>query len=405
MKKYLIFIIAFCTFLNASILQDAIDRAKDGDIIKLSPGVYEGNIVINKSISIIGDGDNVIITANNKGTVITVNSSYVTLKNLTIIDSGSRHDKIDAALKVSKVKHCEFSNLIIKNTLFGIDLQEVSKTFIANNYIQSKDLSLGLRGDGIRLWYSNDNHIKNNFLYKSRDMVVWYSHGNIIENNKGEHGRYSLHFMYAGKNMVNNNHYKFNSVGIFFMYSKDTTAQNNTVQSSLGNTGMGIGLKEVSNFVIKNNTLLYNARGLYIDRSPFDEGTTNIIENNNILYNSEAMHFHSISENNQIINNNILGNIEDIVSNTRGAKVYKNKWLNNYWDNYQGFDSDKNNIGDNSHKIFSYADKLWLQNPQVKYFYASPIISMLNFLAKLAPFTEPIFLLEDKKPIMEREIR
>ncbi len=404
MKNYLIIASLLLSFLQASVLQDAINNAKPGAIIKLSSGVYEGNLEINKPLSIIGIEDNVIIKGEGKGTVITITSSYVTLKNLSINNSGDRHDTLNAAVKVSKAKQCEFSDLIIKDTLFGIDFQQVSNSIISNNYIESKDISLGLRGDGIRLWYSNDNIVKNNHLYKSRDMVIWYSHGNTIEGNRGEHGRYSLHFMYAGKNLVNNNHYKFNSVGIFFMYSKDTIATNNSVQSSLGNTGMGIGLKEVSNFIIKNNTFLYNARGMYIDRSPFDEGTINDISNNNILYNTEALHFHSICENNEIKNNNFSGNIEDIISNTRGAKIYLNTWDNNYWDNYQGFDSNKDNIGDNPHKIFQYADKLWLQYPELKYFYGSPIISMLNFLAKLAPFTEPIFLLEDKTPIMFKRV-
>ena len=66
------------------------------------------------------------------------------------------------------------------------------------------------------------------------------------------------------------------------------------VQSSLGNTGMGIGLKDVSNFTLKDNTVLYCAQGIYIDRSPFEPDTKNWIEDNQILYNSEAIHFHSL---------------------------------------------------------------------------------------------------------------
>ena len=98
-----------------------------------------------------------------------------------------------------------------------------------------------------------------------------------------------------------------------------------------------------------------------------------------------------------------MGNIEDIVSDTRGSKIYKNSWNENYWDNYEGFDIDRNNVGDTSHKVYQYADKLWLYDPALKFFYGSPVISMLNFLAKLAPFTEPLFLLEDKQPIMSKE--
>ncbi len=403
MKKLVILFLLLSTVLSANILQEAIDRAPAGSILKLPAGRYEGKIHIDKPLSIIGQQEGVIIDGGGEGTVIVVNSSYVTLKNLTIVGSGERHDTLDAALKITDAKQCEVRHCVIKDCLFGIDMQMVNNSIVADNYITSKKLDLGLRGDGLRLWYSNDNIVKNNHLYKSRDMVVWYSHGNQIIGNSGEHNRYSLHFMYAGKNLVKDNHYKFNSVGIFFMYSQDTVAIGNTIQSSLGATGMGIGLKDVSNFTLKDNTIIYCAQGIYIDRSPFEPDTHNWIIANNILYNAEAIHFHSLSEANVVKDNTIMGNIEDIINDSRGAKTNKNEIVGNYWDNYEGFDKNGDNVGDTPHKVYQYADQLWVYNPDVKFFYGSPVISLLNFLAKLAPFTKPLFLLEDEKPKMTRE--
>jgi len=384
--------------LSANVLQDAIDNAPEGSILKLPAGVYKGSIVINKPITIVGKEDGVVIDGEGTGTVIKTTGSFITLKNLRITNSGALHHQLDAAISMEKGKHCEISNVTIDDTLFGIDLQMISNSIIYNNYITSKDIDLGLRGDGLRRWYSHDNHVKKNKLYKSRDMVVWYSHGNLIEENHGEWGRYSLHFMYAGKNWVKNNTYQFNSVGIFFMYSNDTIATGNTIKSSLGATGMGIGLKDVSNFTIENNTIIYCAQGLYIDRSPFEPDTNNWIINNKILYNAEALHFHSLSENNILKENVIMGNIEDIVNDSRGSKTNDNEIVGNYWDNYAGFDRDMDNVGDTPHRVYQYADQLWVYNPDVKFFYGSPVITLLNFLAKLAPFSKPLFLLEDEKP-------
>jgi len=292
--------ICLCLFSWGNLLQEAIDKAPAGSIIKLPAGVYKGGIIINKPLSIIGQDSGVIIDGLHKGTVIQTTGSYITLKNLTIINSGDFHHTLDSGIKMNDGKQNEISNCDIKNCLFGIDLQKTSNSIVQENNITSKDVDLGLRGDGLRLWYSNDNIIKKNRLVKSRDMVVWYSHGNEIVQNYGELGRYSLHFMYAGKNFVKNNTYQHNSVGIFFMYSQDTIAIGNTIQNSLGATGMGLGLKDVSNFTIKDNTILYCAQGIYIDRSPFEPNTNNWIKNNKIMYNSEAIHFHSLSENNVI---------------------------------------------------------------------------------------------------------
>jgi len=382
----------------ANLLQEAMDNAPKGSILKLPKGVYQGSIIIKKPISIIGKEDGVIIDGLGEGTVVTIDAPYVTLKNLIIRGSGDRHDKLDSGIKLSNSKHSEISNCKIEDSLFGIDIAMTNNSIISNNYITSKDLELGLRGDGLRLWYSNDNLVTKNKVVKSRDMVVWYSHGNEISDNFGEYNRYSLHFMYAGKNYVRNNTYQYNSVGIFFMYSKDTIATGNIVKSSLGATGMGIGLKDVSNFTLKDNTVIYNAQGIYIDRSPFEPDTKNWIENNKILYNSEAIHFHSLSENNVIKENIILGNIEDIINDSRGAKTDENEIEGNYWDNYEGFDKNQDNVGDSAHKVYQYADQLWMYNKDVKFFYGSPVISLLNFLSKLAPFSQPVFLMQDPKP-------
>ncbi|MDD3324535.1 MAG: nitrous oxide reductase family maturation protein NosD [Sulfurospirillaceae bacterium] len=387
-----------------SVIQDAIDNAKAGSIIKLTAGVYEGNVVINKPLSIIGVEDGVVLDGLGAGSVVTIKSSYVTLKNLTIRNSGERQDLLDAGININGdsaigiLSQCEISYCKVVDSLLGINMELTNNSIIENNYISSKDYELGLRGDGLRLWYANDNIIKNNHLYRSRDMVVWYSHGNTIEKNLGEYGRYSLHFMYAGKNYVRNNEYRYNSVGIFFMYSNDSIATGNIVKSSVGATGMGIGLKDVSNFTIEDNTVVYNAQGMYIDRSSFEPETNNWIRNNKILYNAEALHFHSLCENNILESNIIKGNIDDVVNDSRSSENFKNKFEKNYWDNYEGFDKDKDGYGDNIYRVYQYADKLWMYNPSVKFFYGSPVMSLLNFLSKLAPFSEPLFLLEDKKP-------
>ncbi|MCD4668807.1 MAG: right-handed parallel beta-helix repeat-containing protein, partial [Sulfurimonas sp.] len=196
-----IYLLSF-SLLSANILQKAIDDAPAGSILKLPAGVYKGNIVIDKPITIIGKEDGVILDAENKGTVITVESSFVTIKNLKVMNSGDMHHNLDGGIVLKECNNCEVSNCVVENCLFGIDLQMVNNSIMFNNKISSKDVALGLRGDGMRLWYSNDNIIKKNSLIKSRDMVVWYSHGNEIIENYGEYCRYSLHFIYAGKNYV-----------------------------------------------------------------------------------------------------------------------------------------------------------------------------------------------------------
>jgi nitrous oxidase accessory protein len=396
--RFILIAIFALTNVFANPLQDAIDKAEPGSKLELPAGVYKGNIVINKPLIIDGINKKAIIEGDGKGTVIRVTSSNVTLKNLSIRKSGAQHERVDAGISLIKVTNTKVINCKLTDVLFGIDMQEAHNCTIEGNYVTSKPFSLGLRGDAIRLWYSNDNILRKNFVTKSRDFVVWYSHGNLIAENFGEYCRYSLHFMYTGKNIVKNNSYEHNSVGIFFMYSRDTIATGNVVKNSLGTTGLGIGLKDASNYTIKDNTMIYCARGLYIDRSPFQPGTKNFIENNKLLYNAEAVHFHSLSIDNELRGNTIKGNIENVINDSYNTKVEKNLWEGNYWDNYEGFDKDGDGVGDTPHIERYYADKMWLYKPNVKLFYGSPVIGVVNFLAKLAPLSEPVVLVVDKHP-------
>jgi len=387
--------------MASNVLQDAIDRAEAGSKLELPAGEYHGNIVIDKPLIIDGVNQEAKIVGDGNGTVVKIRSDYVTIKNLTILGSGQEHETVDAGVSIKEAKHVTVDHCKIDDCLFGIDMEQVHESRITHNWIRSKPFSLGLRGDAVRLWYSNDNNVSHNTITHSRDMVVWYSHGNVIAHNFGEYSRYSLHFMYAGKNDVLYNTYEHNSVGIFFMYSQDSVAIGNVIKSSLGTTGLGIGLKDASNFTLKDNTMIYCARGLYIDRSPFQPDMNNTIENNRILYNSEGIHFHSLSISNNIVKNIFKGNIDNVVDDDKVMlHSIQNFWDRNYWDDYEGFDKDGDGIGDTPYHLFYYADRMWMLNPNIKFFYASPIVSIMNFLAKLAPISEPVMLLRDEHPVM-----
>ena len=77
-------------------------------------------------------------------------------------------------------------------------------TTLDGNRVRSKPAELGVRGDGIRLWYSHRNRLERNLVVDTRDMVAWYSHDNLFAHNEGRRSRYSIHFMFAN-NATNTN--------------------------------------------------------------------------------------------------------------------------------------------------------------------------------------------------------
>ncbi len=397
--KFLLLLFILASYSFSSSLQEAIDNASPYSTIKLSSATYSGNIIIDKPITIVGVGKNVVIKGSSEDSVITILSSFVTLKNLTITNSGSRIDKIDSAVSMKKVKNCEINSCTILNSLYGIDMDMVNHSIFIDNFITSKDLDIPLRGNALKLYYSNNNLFKNNTIKNSKDVTLNYSHANIFEANKFTNNRFATHLSMSNNNTFKNNLYKYNSVAIMVMGAKDTKIFNNTIKSSKGAAGIGVVINGVSNFIFERNTLKFNAKAIYIDGQEKAKGMKRYINYNEISYNGEAIHFHATIKDNTITHNKIFGNIDDVVKDIEGNFGKLNIVEYNYWDRYTGFDRDKDNIGDTSHQIYQYADQLWHYNNKVKFFYGSPIMTLMNFLANLAPFVEPNLLLEDSKPI------
>jgi len=388
------------SYASANILQDAIDRAPYGATIKLPTGDYMGSIVIKRPITIIGKDEGVRIDGENSGSVITIESSDVILENLTITNSGSRMENLDSAIFINSVKRISISHCKLLNSLYGIDMKMVEDSRIEGNYIESKKLDISMRGDALKIWYSHNNLIKNNIIENSRDVTLTYSNNNTLENNTFLYNRFATHISLSRNNTLKENSYKYNSVAVMLMGVQNSKVMGNSIKSSTGAAGIGIVLKGSMNLHFENNDVRYNAEGMFIDAKATEEGMQRYIKNNDISYNKEAIHFHATIQNNTITYNRFVGNIDDVVKDTEGSLTCRNVVEFNYWDRYSGFDKDGDNIGDRPHQIYQHADQLWHYNHKVKFFYGSPIMVLLNFMSELAPFIEPILLIEDTKPLV-----
>ena len=375
--------------------QDLVDKAAAGSILKPPPGIYSGPVVINKPLIIEGAGK-VTIDAGDRGTVMVLNASESVIRGVHLTGSGDSHDTDDSCLDVRGHRNT-IENVEIDNCLFGLDLKQSNNNIIRGNSIRSKDRELGVRGDGLRLWYSNDNLIEKNQVIDSRDMVAWYSHKNIFRDNLGRRSRYSIHFMFANDNIVERNAFYDNAVGVYFMYTEGGLVRDNIISHATGATGMGIGFKEASSSVIEGNEIIYCAVGIGSDLSPFEPDSKIHFRNNRIAYNGIGIMFTSELGGNIAAGNVFEGNLTHVMQAGRGASNL-NEWRGNYWDDYQGFDRDGDNVGDTPYELFAFADRIWIEIPPARFFKTSPAMEALDFLERLAPFSSPDLMLRDDSP-------
>jgi len=380
-------------------LQELINAAPVGTVLRLKPGRYSGPVVVNKTLTIDGAGE-VTVDGGGKGTVFVLEATEAVLRGLHLTNSGVSHDSDDACLNVRGDRNV-VENLRIDNCLFGIDLKKSNDNVVRGNHISSKPFDLGTRGDSLRLWYSHRNLIADNTIEDSRDMVAWYSNENRYLNNVARRSRYSIHFMFAADNLVEGNRFYDNAVGVNVMYSGGGAIRNNLFSHANGPTGMAVGFKEASNVLVEGNEIIYCAVGVGLDMSPFEPDSTITIRGNRIAYNGIGVSFLSDKQGTLIERNVFEGNLTQVAMGDSGS-ASRNVWRGNYWDDYQGFDRDGDNIGDRPHELYAYTDQVWMQVPYARFFRNAPMMETLDFLERLAPFSTPVMLLRDEQPVFRK---
>lgn len=379
-------------------LQPRIDAAPPGATLRLEPGRYAGPVVLHAPLVLDGGG-RATIDGGGRGTVVSVLTDGATVRGLRIVGSGDDHDGLDAGVRV-RGRGNRIEDNVMEDVLFGVELQQSDGNEIRGNRIRSKPAEMGVRGDGIRLWYSRGNRIEDNRIADVRDVVVWYSADNVIARNHVTGGRYALHFMYSEYNRVEGNRFHGNMVGVFLMYSDGVELVGNDIRDAQGATGMGVGFKETSDVTLEDNTIVYCAKGIYLDVSPYQPDTTNRFLRNRIAYNGVGVTFHNDWQGNRFEANRFQGNFTQVAVRG-GGSAKRNVWRANRWDDYGGFDRDHDGTGDTPYRLFAWSDRIWMDVPAAAFFRGSPLLEALDFLERLAPFSEPTLILEDAAPRLD----
>ena len=378
------------------LLQTWLDIAQPGSVLQLPPVTYRGPAIIDLPLTLEGKGK-VIIDGGGNGTVITIKADQVTLRGLHIRGSGDSHDAIDGAI-MAEGEALLIENNIIDNVLFGISLHRVNASTVRNNRIRSRGADSADRGDGLRLWYSNNNRLENNDIRQIRDITVSNSLNNHFTGNRVIDSRRAFNFLFSHRSVVDRNHLENNSTGIIALNSEDLLIRGNRIMHAMDASGTGIALKETSAAIVVNNEIVHCAHGIMAD-SPMDPYNRIVLVNNLIAHNLTAIYFYGAMGGHVAIANTFRNNLWPVTVIGDGDPL-DDIWWGNYWDDYQGFDRDGDGYGDWPHNLLAYADRIWMETPPTKFFRNSILFELLDFLERLAPFSSPTLILRDHSPRM-----
>jgi nitrous oxidase accessory protein len=391
--------------VSAEQLATAVSQAQNGDIIEVTGGTYFGSLEIDKSLTLIGH-DWPVLDGKGVGTVLKLTGPNTVLRGFIIRNSGHVLDQENSGVAV------EAQNIVIEGnrfeeTLFGIYLREAHNSVVRDNLILSKDLDVPRRGDGIRIWYSQDVLVENNTVEKGRDVVLWYSERLTIRGNDIQNGRYGLHFMYCDDALIENNRLLNNSVGAFLMYSRRLVMTHNTVAYNRGPSGYGIGMKDLDDAVVFENLFLDNRIGAHLDGTPREVDSIGRFEGNVFAYNDIGVNMMPSVRHNEFFNNSFVDN-EEQMAIAGGGTPGDNAWTvgeqGNFWSDYAGYDADGDGHGDIEYRSERLFENLMQNDQNLRLFLYSPATNAIDFAARAFPLVRPQPKLTDERPLTSPRI-
>jgi len=387
--------IEVCSNCAINTIKEAIEIAEDGDEIYIKKGIYkEKNILINKSISLIGE-NGTVIDGEDAGGIIIFEADNFTIKGLKIVNVGMSYTVDYAAIKVIKATNFIIEDCILENVFFGLLIEKSKKGIIRNNTISGNRKSEASSGNGIHIWDGSDMEVYNNELYGLRDGIYFefVKKSVVFENKSRDNIRYGLHFMFSNNNIYHHNVFRNNGAGVAVMFSKFIKMHNNVFELNWGSASYGLLLKEIYDAEIYNNLFQENTIGIN------GEGCTRInYKNNTFLRNGWAIKIAGACYTNIFVNNDFMHNSLDLAYNT---KINDNKFENNYWSEYTGYDLDNDGVGDVPYrpvKLFSYVVN---QTPEALVLLRSLFVDIINFSEKVSPVFTPDNLM-DLTPLMKK---
>jgi nitrous oxidase accessory protein len=375
---------------NLTTLRKAVEAAKDNDTILVQQGIYkEGNIVINKNITLLGQNFP-ILDGENKFEIFTISGDGIIIKGFQFQNCGTSAMNDFASIKVIDSKNIVIENNKVINSYFGIHFSNSSFFTIRNNIVTGSPSSEQNTGNGIHLWKCNNALIENNHVSGHRDGIYFeFVTESSIKNNFSEKNiRYGLHFMFSHSDTYLNNTFYNNGAGVAVMYSKHVRMEGNRFEANWGASAYGILLKDITDSHIIHNEFFKNTVGIHMEGSSRIEIQKNIFKENGWAIKVQA----SCDDNNFSLNN-FYGNSFDIATN---GTVSLNKFFNNYWDKYEGYDRNKDGMGDVPYHPVSMYSMIVEENPNTMILFRSFIVSLLDKAEKAIPSLTPEYLIDDK---------
>jgi len=348
---------------NYAKIQWAIGNASDGDTIFVRAGTYYEHVVVNKTVSLIGENRSTTIIDGNRtwDPVIRIVADNVTITGFTLQSGGPYgiglylcenargnvvygniiSNNADGILIWSSNNNTVFNNLITSNWIHGLLLAySVNNTLKSNNltenpynfgvmgnllehFIHNLDISNTVNGKPIYYWVNQaDKQIPIDAGYVGIINSTHITVKDLALTNNWQ----GILLAYTTNSIIHNVNITSSWKGIY-LYNQDAYGNNTISNNILFNDAWGIELSRSSGNAIKNNKITSNNElyGICLDSS-----NANAISGNNISNFRIGLHL-GYSDNNTIMGNSIANSRTYGIRSYNSSRniIYHNNFINN----------------------------------------------------------------------------
>jgi nitrous oxidase accessory protein len=378
---------------SASRLQERVDAAPVGGAVVVGPGTYQGDLVLDRPVRLIGRGRPRLV-GSGSGSVVRIRAPGVSISGFDL-DGGGGGDLardpsgIHVAAADVTVRDCRIENSLFGIYLYAADRASVDACVIRG--IPGKDP--GEKGSGIHVWNTTGFSLTGNEISGVRDgfYIQSSSRGKICRN-VARDLRYGLHYMFSDDNLFEDNLFENGAAGTALMYSKRIVFRRNRFLHNRGFASVGLLLKACEDVLAESNLIADNARGIFLEGSD-----RNVFRGNVVAESDTAIVLYDSCSKNRFEGNSFVANLTPL---TLVGRRTDTRFEGNYFSDDDSPDIDGDGRGDNAYRLSSVFDHVRGNLTAADLYTSSFAAAALGAAERAFPILEPVAV-EDPAPLSD----
>ena len=328
-------------------LAEGVRRAGAGGRVLVRAGTYrEPTVLVDRPLTIVGEGWPTL-DGEQARELMRIDADDVTVRGLRFARVGRSMTQDRAAVRVVLRRNCAIVGNRFDDTFFGVYLEKAADCRVTDNVFTGTAVA-GMEttaGNAIHLWSARDVLIARNRISGHRDGIYFefVRQARVEDNVSADNVRYGLHFMYSDSCTYARNTFRQNGAGVAVMYTNTVTMTGNHFLDNHGGATYGLLLKEIGDPVLVGNEFARNTVGLMAD------GATRLVADHNVFAdNGWGVRLMANVQDGRFSANDFAGNTFDVATN--GGAGEAAAFDGNWFDDYRGYDLDRDGRGDVPHR-------------------------------------------------------